>query len=116
MLPKTARLSRTSFTAAFAAGRRFHSPIGTAIFVPGPTFHGAVVVSKKVSKKAVTRNRLRRQVYGQLSTELKQKDVVGTVIVLLKPAAAQETDRARIVAIKQLIEQVRKPAYNSRHV
>jgi hypothetical protein len=55
-------------------------------------------------------------VYGQLTTHLKQKGITGTVIVLLKPAAAAMSEQARRVATKQLIEQVGKPAYNSPHV
>jgi len=116
MLPKTERLSRTDFQSIYANGRRTHSPVGTVIFKSGPTFHGAVVVSKKVGKQAVLRNKLRRQVYGQLTTHLKQKGITGTVIVLLKPAAAAMSEQARRVATKQLIEQVGKPAYNSPHV
>ncbi len=116
MLASGNRLSRTDFSVAFSKGRRVHTTIGTLIYTPGDRFHGSVVVSKKVSKKAVVRNRLRRQVYGQLYTSLKQTGWVGTVIVLLKPTIATLPHNMRLTAIRQLIEQVPKPAYNSPHV
>jgi ribonuclease P protein component len=85
MLAKQQRLSRPQFNHHFKIGTRFHSPTSTLIVSPHPTFHGAVVVSKKVSKKAVERNTLRRRAYAQLYQAALHKNG-GVYILILKPS------------------------------
>lgn len=116
MLAKTERLSRTHFATVFRSGKRHHSDTATIITAPHEQFHGSVVVSKKVSKKAVTRNKLRRQVYGLLTTHLKQRGWRGVIIVVIKPAIIQHSTQVRRAALIAQIEHVRDRAYNSTHV
>jgi ribonuclease P protein component len=87
MLKKKERLTRAEFDAAFAAGKRVHSPLLQVIVAPSPSFHGAVVVGKKVYKKAVDRNKLRRQLYAIVYQFSKKDGVLAkTFITITKPA------------------------------
>lgn len=105
MLAKTNRLTRTAFTQYFKTGRRHQSRYATLIVAKAETFHGAVVVNKKVSKKAVTRNAYRRRIYAQLY-QLKKQSVVGVYIVIVKPAYKELTRQQQQSEIATLIEQV----------
>lgn len=90
MLKKNERLSRSQFNVSFKGGRRCHSPLLTLIHSPSlnHSFHGAVVVSKKVYKSAVKRNRLRRRLYSVLYNTKVSTQVEGTFIVIVKPSSA----------------------------
>lgn len=109
MLKKHERLSRTEFETYFKQGKRFHSEYLTVIYLPYPTFHAAVVVSKKVSKKAVVRNTLRRRVYAVLYGK-KQKGVTGVWIALIKPSLSLLTKQQAKTQTENLIERVVKTA------
>lgn len=115
MLAKGQRLSREQFSHHFKNGKRFHSTYATLIVSVNPSFHGAVVVSKKVSKRAVVRNTLRRRTYAQLY-QLGAKCSKNVHIIVLKPAISDIPRLAQHQAIRNLIEQVVKSTYNSSHV
>jgi ribonuclease P protein component len=85
MLKKRHRLTAHVFAHYFQSGKRFHGQYVTVIFTPTEQFHGAVVVGKKVSTRAVLRNRLRRRLYGILYQQ--RHTLAGVVLVLVKPAA-----------------------------
>ena len=84
MLPKKERLSREEFTQAFSRGRKTHTAYASIITHKAADFKAAVVVPKKVYKSAVTRNRMRRRVYGLLKPLCHNRT---HYIVILKPAA-----------------------------
>lgn len=88
MLKKKERLTRAEFDRFFSVGKRIHTPLLQIIYSPSDTFHGSVVVGKKVYKSAVDRNRLRRQLYAFLRQFYKKNEVLPphTVIVITKPA------------------------------
>jgi ribonuclease P protein component len=109
MLQRSERLSRTQFAEFGRKGKRFHSEALTVSFLPYATFHGAVVVSKKVSKSAVRRNKLRRQVYAQLQTT-KQSGKIGVFVCVVKPEAEKMTSAQFRGAVKNIIERTGKPA------
>ncbi len=88
MLKKSHRLTRQQFSEYFTAGRRIHTPHFTIITAPADQFHGAVVVGKKVYKKAVDRNRCRRRVYGTLYRWQQRCGATGVYIIIAKPTAA----------------------------
>jgi ribonuclease P protein component len=70
MLPASHRLETSDFPAA-TLGRRVSFSAGTLVFKAGSeSFQAAVIVSKKVSKKSVVRNRIRRRVYAALYESL----------------------------------------------
>tara|TARA_B100000745_G_scaffold294021_1_gene236518 strand:- start:1371 stop:1694 length:324 start_codon:yes stop_codon:yes gene_type:complete len=86
MLKKKQRLTKKEFDHVFKNGKRVHSPILQLIYQPGEQFHGAAVVGKKVYKKAVDRNRLRRRLYAVLYRQQKEVERAGTYILIAKPA------------------------------
>ncbi len=86
MLKKTERLNRTDFNLCFAKGGRIHGLYTTVINYPSlEGFLCAVVVSKKVSKKAPVRNKIRRRVYGVVEKIKKDKNLKGSHIIVVKP-------------------------------
>lgn len=84
MLKKKERLTKQQFDRFFSSGRRYHSPNLTLIFTRGTVFHGAVVVGKKVAKKATARNKIRRRVYSALYALMRTEGLTGVYIVLAK--------------------------------
>lgn len=84
MLARNERLKRSDFSRFFESGRRYHTPYFTVVHTPYPTFHGSVVISKKVAARAVTRNALRRRLYDMLRTLAHSGAISGIVIVLVK--------------------------------
>jgi ribonuclease P protein component len=108
MLKKGERLGRTEFLTFFKSGKRIHTDHLTLVFTPHPTFHGSVVVSKKVSKQAVTRNTIRRRMYAQLRTLRIVR--TGVYIVMVKPSLVTLTKQAAQAEMSALIERMRKPA------
>ncbi|MEM9336749.1 MAG: ribonuclease P protein component [Patescibacteria group bacterium] len=86
MLKKTERLSKQAFDTYYKTGKRIHTSHLQLIYTPHASFHGAVVVGKKVFKKAVDRNRLRRQLYSRLYTWKQSSSRVGVFIVIAKPS------------------------------
>lgn len=91
MLKKKDRLTKKEFDRFFSSGRRLHSPLFTLVHSQNESFHGAVVVGKKVFKKAVDRNRLRRRVYNIIYRLSRENKLAGVYIVLVKPIAAKAT-------------------------
>lgn len=85
MLKKKQRLTKRQFDAHFKVGKRYHSPLLQLIYVPHESFHGAAVVGKKVSKKAVVRNKHRRRMYAALYDLYKKDALTGVYILIAKP-------------------------------
>lgn len=100
MLKKKERLTKKEFDRFFSSGKRRHSDLFTLVHADDPVFHGAVVVGKKVFKKAVDRNRLRRRVYNALYRLSRENDLQGVYIILTKPAAG----RAGFSELKSALE------------
>lgn len=88
MLKKKERLNRTEFNRFFSVGKRTHTPYLQIISAPSDVFHGSVVVGKKVYKKAVDRNKVRRQIYNILYQFNKKNQLPRTYIIIAKPAIA----------------------------
>ncbi|MEN9920280.1 MAG: Ribonuclease [Candidatus Parcubacteria bacterium] len=107
MLKKSERVARADFLQFFKTGRRFHSTHLTLVYVPHPTFHGSVVVSKKVSKLAVTRNKIRRRIYARLQT---LRAIGGVYIVHVKPSFSTLTKHEAGLEIEALIGRMKKTA------
>lgn len=107
MLSKKQRLTKKGFDYVFKNGRRVHSPALQLIYVPGGDFHGAVVVGKKVHKRAVDRNRLRRRLYGVLYRYHKQHTLFGSYVLIAKPSlleVSKEQFSATVEAVLQRAE------------
>jgi len=105
MLKKQERLKRKEFDEVFARGKRLHSPIVQLIYAQSDAFHGAAVVGKKVYKKAVDRNALRRRLYGLLYTVLRPTAPERTYILIAKPQIAQLSRKEVQTAVRELLQQ-----------
>ena len=91
MLKKKERLTKREFDRFFSSGKRVHSPVLQLIYTPHESFHGAVVVGKKVHKRAVDRNKLRRRLYSVLYRYQKTEGRSGVFICIAKPPAKEMT-------------------------
>jgi ribonuclease P protein component len=109
MFKKVQRLTRQEFLNHFKKGRRYNTEYLTGIVHTYPTLHVAVVVSKKVSKLATTRNAIRRRLYAQLRNGLYKKHT-GVFIVVVKPGCLKASKATVKAQIDQLVERMVKPA------
>ena len=66
MLPKSKRLGAAEVREILKNGRAVRTGAIFARYIPHPQEKAAVVVSKKVAKTAVVRNKIRRLVYKEL--------------------------------------------------
>ena len=81
MISKEQRLDRGVFMEVLKRGRKVHTATYSLYYMPAPTFRAAVVVSKKIARRAVVRNHIRRRTYTALrSLEISQ----GYFLVLMK--------------------------------
>jgi ribonuclease P protein component len=107
MVPRNQRLNRTAFSEVFTRGRRRHSPYLSLVYMASPSFRCAVVVSKKVAKKAHERNRLRRRLYALLRTLHEERALVGSFIILTKSPIAKLARRQFSVVLREEIALLR---------
>jgi ribonuclease P protein component len=106
MLKKKERLTRTEFDRSFSSGKRTHTPYFQIISSPSDSFHGSVVVGKKVYKKAVDRNRLRRQLYSVLYHFHKNNASTKTYILITKPTITSIPHRAVTDILRETLEKI----------
>lgn len=85
MLAKKNRLSRDEFNRFFSLGKKVHTPYFQLIHLATEPFKVSVVVSKKVAKTAVQRNKIRRRIYDIVRNHQKQYSITGVYIFLTKP-------------------------------
>ena len=97
-LPKAHRLrNRLDYRAVYAQGIRRYSPHLTTIALCSnsqgadstPPSKFGISISKKVSKKAVVRNRIKRQLKAVIRTHLKEIDPGWQVVIVVKPKAIE---------------------------
>ena len=105
MLKKKERLTKEEFDRAFSVGTRYHSPSLQLIYEDTVDFHGAAVVGKKVHKKAVDRNRLRRRLYGVLYRYHATHALTGTFILIAKPALKEVLKKNFTQTVEELLHQ-----------
>jgi ribonuclease P protein component len=108
MLAKQQRLTKKQFDTYFKTGKRFNFTHCTIIYTPLPTLHGSVVVGKKVAKKAVTRNTIRRRVYAQIRSVCTTHNATGVFIIIIKPAYRQLSRKEALADINAHIAEVIK--------
>lgn len=88
MLVRSSRLRKQKdFDSVFQKGRFFQNDCLAVKFKPNqsgcPRF--AVVVSAKTAKRAVVRNRLRRQLNEIIRTEVKDKSADLDIVIIVRP-------------------------------
>ncbi|MFN3693263.1 MAG: ribonuclease P protein component [Candidatus Paceibacteria bacterium] len=102
------RIPRAQFPAYFASGKRFHSEYFTLVYTKATDFRVSVVVSKKVAKSAVDRNRLRRRAYGVIERLNREHAVGGIYIILYKSGALKATRLTLQTELAGLLAQIQK--------
>lgn len=107
MIPKKIRFTTRLFEKAFRRSRRIGSEECTFLVSDDPKgSHFSVVVGKKISKSAVRRNRLRRQMYEAMRTDLTPHLERKNVICLYKgPETMENTGKFRR-SLAQLIQKL----------
>lgn len=106
MLPKSRRLNRQQFWQVTQRGRSVAGSEWVAKFTPNGLGYSrwAVVTSTKLDKRAVVRNRLRRQIYRSLSTEHRTLNIDAIIFPRL---AMLNLDDAQIAsAINQVVSKI----------
>ncbi|MBI4132525.1 MAG: ribonuclease P protein component [Candidatus Sungbacteria bacterium] len=97
-LPRAMRFrDRRELRRLLRVGRRFRTPLGTAIAVPSPRGCGRVlfVISKAVAKKSTVRHRIKRQLDAWAAEYAKELLSGRDIVVFISPAAAASTDTLR---------------------
>lgn len=95
----------------YQTGKSAYSQRAKLMWVPAGSLRVAVVVSKKVHKSAVVRNRIRRRLYEILRTYMLENGVAKASIVLvvqnesLATAPAEEV-REEIVSLLQKMDNI----------
>ena len=108
MFKKNNRLSKSKdIETVFRAGRSFFSPYFVVRFIPQKTVDKriAVVVSNRVSKKAVERNRIKRLIRETAKPYLNQL-APGHYAVIAKGSAAEKTATTLRPVLSQLLQRV----------
>ncbi len=109
MLPQKERLTRDQFNRSFSVGKRMNLPyLQLIVDTTSESFHGSIVVSKKVYKKAVERNRLRRQLYSVLSTFHKNTKNTSIYIIITKPTIKTILPFKFREELKELLEKTQR--------
>lgn len=93
MLKKANRLNHAEFAKYFSVGKRIHNTYTTAIYSPASDPLFAVVVAKKLYKKAHERNLIKRRFYEVIREIIKDRKVTGVYIFLVKPAIKNLTKK-----------------------
>ena len=116
-LPKAHRLrDRKDYRAVYEQGIRRYSPHLTLIALPAkenqntaliPATTFGISISKKVSKKAVVRNRIKRQIKGVIRTYLQSVDPGWKVIIVVKPKAIECKYEHFLRELEELLKQTK---------
>lgn len=110
MLPRTHRISRKEFPAHTRQGFRVFSPLFTLVayrpLTESSPSQVSVVVSKKIAKTAVARNRIRRRFYALMELHLKKFSRPATIIIYPKV----EAEKVPFALLKTEMEQTLRKA------
>lgn len=89
MLPSTQRLSRTDFTHLVGSKelRSLFNALGTLKYQKSPTIQASIVISSKIEKRAVYRNKLRRRLYSAFGAYSKECSIGGQYILYVSKKA-----------------------------
>ena len=115
-LPKAHRLrDRKDYRAVYEQGIRRYSPHLTLIALPVkenkdvviPATMFGISISKKVSKKAVVRNRIKRQIKGAIRTYLQSVNRGWKVVIVVKPKAIECKYEHFLRELEELLKQTK---------
>lgn len=101
-----------SLKGVYARGQSFRSSLITVKFTnrgPGKSYRVAVVVSKKVSKSAVMRNRIRRRVYEAVRLSADQLPAGSDLVFTIFSDQVAELQSVKLqAAVNELLVKVAK--------
>ena len=116
-LPEPHRLkNRQDYRAVYAQGIRRYSPHLTLIALkerhldlefPLPPTRFGISIGKKVSKKAVVRNRIKRQLKGVIRTCLQGIEPGWKVVIVVKPKAIECKYEHFLRELEELLKQTK---------
>lgn len=110
MLPKNLRIgSRLRVTHVFKKGRRVGSPYFQWRILPtrAAKTRFSLMVTKKVGKRAVDRNRARRRVYEAIAKNLPElPKTCYDVVVLLNPSVLEAPFQSLVMEVKRLMKRL----------
>ncbi len=106
MLKKKNRLSAAEFEMVFSIGRRIHTENVQLLYTPSSVYKAAVVVPKKICKKAVDRNLVRRKTYHLLREQ--SDNSTGNYIYIIKKPFLSASDTEKCVAIQEVVGRLSK--------
>ena len=116
-LPKAHRLrNRKDYRAVYEQGFRRYSPHLTLIALSNkknqdsaslPATMFGISISKKVSKKAVVRNRIKRQIKGAIRTCLRSVNPGWKVVIVVKPKAIECKYEHFLRELEELLKQTK---------
>lgn len=116
-LPKPHRLrDRRDYRAVYAQGIRRYSPHLTlfalscrekksADSTPASSF--GISISKKVSKKAVVRNRIKRQIKGVIRSHLQEIEAGWQIVIIVRPKAIECKYEHFLRELEELLKQAK---------
>ena len=114
-LPKAHRLrNRQDYRAVYDQGIRRYSPHLTLValfsqaqvnLVSNPETMIGISISKKVSKKAVVRNRIKRQIKGAIRAMLTEIAPGWKIIIVVKPKAVECKYEHYLRELEELLKQ-----------
>lgn len=110
MLPAAQRLRRTSdIQHVYKTGRSVFTPVLRLLAVPTALSHSraTVVVSNRVSNRAVDRNRLKRRLRVDLQPLLKQMVKTHDIVVIVQAKALQSESGQLTTALQQAFTKAR---------
>ena len=116
-LPKPHRLrDRRDYRAVYAQGIRRYSPHLTLLALADGNTEGVdstpassfgISISKKVSKKAVVRNRLKRQIKGVIRSYLQRIEPGWKIVIAVKPQAIKCKYEHFLRELEELLKQAK---------
>lgn len=106
MLSKERRLTRQQFWQVAQQGQVVNGSCFTVKYLPNELEYSrwAIVTSTKLSKKAVVRNKLRRQIYRQLS--IVNYPLLIDAIIFPRPSMLNLDDAKLNVALDQVVSEI----------
>lgn len=115
--PKSSRLiTKRDYSYVFTQAQAFHCKLFTVLVKPGLSKQPrlGLVVAKKVSNKAVERNRLKRVIRESFRSQFFDNDN-HDIVVLAKPQAARATNQQCFSELGYCWRQLRKKAKTKTH-
>lgn len=114
MLPRRNRLrAEADIQHVFRKGRRRHGALMTVHIQPATENRSTVIVGKKISKKAVVRNRLKRRIRDVIRRNQPARAV--DMIVVPKPAAQDASITEIEQEFQEILQQLLSKPRNDRH-